>query len=94
MLSVLRSLKVSDQPVAWEKALKAVLYLLVGFAVVSWTEGQIVLVLAVVESVVGLVVWSSVTPNTRVAEQVDTAVRENTADIHAFLSSLPAKAKK
>lgn len=82
----------TNQPVAYEKLAKAIVYLLVGFAVVSWTDTQIVLVLAVFESVLGIFVWSSVTPNARVAEKVDAATQsgadEREQEIVAYLAEV------
>jgi hypothetical protein len=91
-------LRLATQPVAYEKAAKAIVYLLVGFAIVTWTDAQIVLVLAVIESVLGLIVWASVTPNVKVHEKIATAAasarNEALADVASLTPAKPAPAKR
>ncbi len=81
-------LKLATQPLAYEKAAKAVIYLLVGFAVVTWTDAQIVLVLAVIEAVLGIIVWNSVTPNVNVDAKVEAAATNATNAALADVASL------
>lgn len=81
-------LKLSDQPVAYEKAIKAIIYLLVGFAIVTWTDAQIVLVLAVGDAVLGLLVWNAVTPNGKVEAKVDQAATAARNEALADVASL------
>lgn len=82
-------LKFANQPVAYEKLLKAVVYLLVGFTVVHWSDAQIVLVLAVGDAVLGVVVWNAVTPNNKVAAQVAEASTSARNRALADVASLP-----
>lgn len=77
-------LSLQSQPIAYQKACEAIIYLLIGFSIVHWSDTQIVLVLAVVSSILGLFVWNSVTPNVKVQEQVDA----KEAQIHNFLSDM------
>lgn len=81
-------LKISDQPVAYEKLLKAVIYLLVGFTIVHWTDAQIVLVLAVGDAVLGVIVWNAVTANTKVDAKVDEAATAARNEALADVASL------
>lgn len=82
-------LKFSDQPVAYQELAKSVIYLLVGFTIVHWSDAQIVLVLAVVSGVLGIIVWSNVTPNTHVQTKIDDALAMQKADITTFLAAPP-----
>lgn len=89
----MKKIGLATQPVAYEKAAKTVVYLLVGFTIVKWTDAQIVLVLAVIESVLGLVVWNSVTPNSRVEAKVDAAASAARDSALADVASLQAPKK-
>jgi hypothetical protein len=66
-------MKFSNQPVAWSAAIKAVLLALVLLHIVTWTDVQVAGLVAVADAVLGLIVWSNVTPTAKVVEQQRTA---------------------
>lgn len=85
-IKISERLRLSTQPVAWEKAVKSVIAVLVLFGVIEWTEDQIVGVLVAFEAVVGIMVWSSVTPNRHVEGKVNDAVVQKEAEINTYLA--------
>lgn len=82
----LQKMKLSDQPVAYEKAFKAVAGVLILFGIIQWTDVQIAGVLLAFESLAGIIIWNSVTPNSRVQGRVDDAVAQRDAEVTSYLA--------
>lgn len=95
MQTLIRRLKLPTEPVLWEGVTKAGVALFIGWPLVTLTNARQGLLLALYAAVAAVVVRAKVTPNTKVAEKVEAAVKQERVDIHDFLNGLanaPAKA--
>lgn len=77
--------RLSDQPVAYEKAVNQLLLLLMGFNVVHWSKEQFALVLAAYGAVSGVLVWNAVTTNRTAEARADQASTLATAQAEVQL---------
>lgn len=66
-------MKLTDQPVAYSVAIKAVLALLVILGVVELTPEQVAQAALTADALLAIFVWRAVTPNAKAEEAVDDA---------------------
>lgn len=89
-------LKLADQPVAYSAAFKAVLAAIVIIGVVSFTGSQVAALSVAFDSLLGVFVFASVQPNTKVdakvAEASTKARHEALSDVASLADPPPAAA--
>jgi hypothetical protein len=66
-------MKLTDNPVVYSNAVKSILAMLVVLGAVTLSGEQVAAIVVAVEAVLGIIVFQSVTPNTKVAQKVDDA---------------------
>lgn len=79
-------LKLSDQPVGYVEALKSVLALIVLLHLVHLSGAQVAGIERCIAAVLGVFVWTSVTPNAHVDAKIEAATQAKEAEIHSFLA--------
>lgn len=83
--------KLSDQPVAYSNALRAVLAFVVLMGWVTLTTEQVAGAVLALEAVLGIFVWSAVTPVAQATARVARARKASQDETVAYLASLPTK---
>lgn len=79
-------LKLSDQPVAYAEVVKSILAAVVVLGLVHLSGVQVAGIERCVTAVLGIIVWTQVTPNAHVDQKVDAAVTAKEQEIHSFLA--------
>lgn len=85
-MNLLRRIRLTTEVVLWEAFAKSMLAVLLYWPVVHLTDGRQGLVTGVYITAAALVVRSKVTPNVRVEEKIEVAVKAKQAEIHDFLA--------
>jgi hypothetical protein len=83
----------TDQPVAYANAVRAVLAALVILGAVDLDGEQVAGIVVAVEAILGVFVWSTVTPTNRVEAKVDAATSAGRNEALADVASLKAPPK-
>jgi len=88
-------LRLTDQPVAYSAAFKAVLAAVVIIGAVSFTGEQVAALSVAFDAVLGVLVFASVQPNSKVdakiADAAENAKNETLATVAALKPAKPAK---
>lgn len=85
-MKILRRIQLTTEVVLWEAFTKSCLAAVLYWPLVHLTGGRQGLVVGMYTTAAAIVVRSKVTPNVRVDEKIEAAVKDKEIEIHDFLA--------